>query len=367
MSSFDHINDLPQPIQRMEGRDYSGQTFHQDHLSGRYFVDCNFTGAIFNRCQWQNVHFECCTLDDVQLLGCVLENCIFNDCRFHRATLHQSRLLGLTCLDSEWQQASLSACLIERWTMSNTLLDRVTLAEVQVAYWTAQKMTLDGLVMSGGRIQDVSWHGCSLQDCQWQKVKIVRHVIGNSTLKKCDYRNNSFDTMVWFTCQLDECHLSGLSLVNASFHRSRLTQCQLNHSTLTRALFAETQLKICDFTSALLSGSQFTDAKLSQCDFTLAQLQKASLLRADIEQCGFIKSDLTEADLRGSDLRSTLLDDAIATGIRLHGAQLHPLETTSTTPDLLLGQIDLWYQQHQPGPQHPSSLPILPTGASRYV
>ncbi|MBW7984127.1 pentapeptide repeat-containing protein [Enterobacillus tribolii] len=358
---------IPDKPRRIVGKSFRRRKIGSLALAQVCFTDCIFTDLEIGDLTAQGLHFERCQFRNVRFLGGRLDVCTLQQCQVDNFSAQDFSMFNFSCLESTWREIRLQECLIERWMMSGCRLEQAQWQNVRISYWTAQNTPVDGLTMTDGEMQDGNWHGCVLRRIDWKNTSLIRQVMGSCILEECRYKDNACDILVWSSCQLRGLDLRNLNLANAGFQNSRLQECRFEKCSLEAAQFNGADILRCDFSQANLSNAQFTDATLTGCGFTSARLTRASLLRAKLVKCSLVRADLSHADMRYSDLKTTLLQSAITDKTRLHGAQLQILDCALQTPEPLMGQIDNWYQHHQPGPVEPAQFPPLPSGASRYV
>lgn len=106
-------------------------------------------------------------------------------------------------------------------------------------------------------------------------------------------------------CDLQECNLSGLTIVRGFFSFANLRGANLSRANLTSA-----QLTCADLSTAILAGANLTSANLGVANLTSAILSGANLSGADLanvclNQAILIGADLGRAEILQASLKGT--------------------------------------------------------------
>jgi uncharacterized protein YjbI with pentapeptide repeats len=353
------------------------RSFRGSRLAGAswkkmHFLRCDFTGAQFVDCTLADIRLDECTLDDACLRGCRISDCAMFGSRAAGAELVDCTLTQMATTQCQLTELAIAGSRIEYWSLTDTALDGLICRRSDVAYLTVHDMPAGQVCFSGGRLHDAVWFGCHLSDSRFDELELVRQVMGQCVLERCDYRQVSGQSATWHDCSLDEVILSAWTLERASFHRSRLRQCDFSDAQLSGALFAEANLAGCILRRADLTMAVFDDAVIEGGYCEDARAAGSRWRRARLARNAFDRASLRDGDLRYAEWVGNELAGTAFAGALMHGIDPDIVTATNTGADFsgarfhdeVLGQIDAWHRQTPTGPA-----PVVTTfrGGQRYV
>lgn len=130
--------ELEELAEQGEPPSIEGATFKGRNINKFHFRDVDMTNVAFEQCTIADCVFEGCKLDGTYLDGSTLFECTFKGCSgdgfaIDTCTIGQSRFEALELDAAEWTDTQLNDCHLEDLTLTEPLLERLTLRDSVIA------------------------------------------------------------------------------------------------------------------------------------------------------------------------------------------------------------------------------------------
>jgi len=276
--------------------------------------------------------FSALNLSLINLQGCDLNFCIFNEAKLDSANFTLSKLKGSKFNDCELSEANFSNTnlLGVEFEQSVLILANMTNADLTGS-------NLKNTDLSATNFKNSSLKGADLRDAKLKGTILTDCDLRVADLTGIDIHNTIFDGISLTGTKLNNSNLAGIDLTGLNFSGTQLQNANLsnasldgmylvgndfNHSNLNGASFIGANLENANLSNSNLMGVDFTDALLNGANLKGANLEGAYCKGASFINSNFEDAILEDADMRVANLSNANFAGADTTNINISGALL---------------------------------------------